>query len=93
MWGRRRPHTPARAQGALPRARPADSPLQRLRRKESRRFYPLRSSSLIVATAHCGSVAYRSHGPLRPWDALACSRLDKRGRNVGASRPTPPAAS
>ena len=33
MWGRRRPHTPARAQGALPRARPADSPLQRLRRK------------------------------------------------------------
>ena len=35
MWGRRRPHTPARAQGALPRARPVDSPLQKLRRKES----------------------------------------------------------
>ena len=54
MWGRRRPHTLARAQGALPRARPADSPLQRLRRKESRRSYPLRSSSLIVASAHRG---------------------------------------
>ena len=65
MWGRRRPHTPARAQGALPRARPADSPLQRLRRKDSRRSYPLRSSSLIVATAHRGSVAYRSPCPPR----------------------------